>query len=515
MTADRQEEVVEFLKQSAQTGDPGHTARIIRTHISVIVLRGDKAWKLKRAIRLPYLDFSTPERRLQACEKEVMLNRRTAPSLYLGARRITRAADGRLELDGAGALVDAVVEMRRFEDDSLLSLSAAQGWLDPLLLESLARGIARFHAQADVALEADGAARMADVLALGEQADALPEVFGAGPAQALRDGLRAGLTRHAHCLDARAQAGRIRRCHGDLHLGNICQVDGVPTPFDCIEFNDAIATTDTLYDLAFLLMDLWHQGLHGEANRVFNRYLDDSGDEASLAPLPWFMAVRAAIRAQVLATQALQADDEAAAADDGLRHHAQGYFDLALTLLQTARPQLLAIGGLSGTGKSTLAAQLAPAIGAAPGARILATDRIRKQQAGVAPTTRLPAHHYTPQASQAVYAALVERAGAVLAGGWPVVADAVFARQAQRRQIADCARDAGVPFQGIWLQAEAATLFTRVAARRNDPSDATPTVLQAQLADHAPPEDWHRIDSRGDTAALVQDVLRQLAQRAD
>ncbi|MFA5522249.1 MAG: AAA family ATPase [Castellaniella sp.] len=502
----QQEAVIHFLKTSAETGDAATPAQLIFTHISVIVLRGDRAWKLKRALRLPYLDFSTPGQRLQACEQELRLNRRTAPALYLAARRITRDAAGGLTLDGNGPLVDAVVEMRRFPEGSLLSDLARRGALDAPLLETVAARIAEFHAQAEIHRQTDGAARMAAVLALGEQAGAMVPAFGTEPVHALWAALRAGLARHEGLLDIRARAGRVRRCHGDLHLRNLCLLDGMPTLFDCIEFDDALATIDVLYDLAFLLMDLWHLQLRAEANRILNRYLDLTDDDDGLAVLPWFMALRATIRAQVMATQW----HAGGGTDTALHNEAAGYLALAHALLTPDTPRLLAIGGLSGTGKSTVAALLAPHIGPAPGARILASDRLRKKMAGVSAQSRLPAESYTTQASQAVYARLMEKAGAVLAGGWPVLADAVFAQPSQRDALRACAQTAGVPFQGIWLHAPAEQLLARVAARRNDPSDATEAVVRVQLEQHEPPEDWIMIAADATPDISCRRILERL-----
>lgn len=397
MQAGDQTEIVDFLKNAVNSDNDAGDAEVIETHISIIVLKGDTAWKLKRAVLLPYADFSTPALRAAACEREVVLNRRTAPGLYLGARRITREPDGRLAFDGAGALADAVVEMRRFDQDTLFSRLARAGRLDPPLLTALARHIAAFHAEAEVEPDQGGAANIEAVLSLNEQNTAMAALFGEAPTLALRAALRAGLEQHRHRLDERARAGKIRLCHGDLHLRNLCLVDGQPTLFDCIEFNAALATIDTLYDLAFLLMDLWHAGLETEANRVMNRYLDESdesGDAEGLALLPFFMALRASIRAQVLATQAQMTDTPSR---EKVIAQANSYLALAMRLLEPARPRLLAIGGLSGSGKSTAAAAVAHRIGAAPGARILASDRIRKQLAGVPAGTGPARPHLHPR----------------------------------------------------------------------------------------------------------------------
>ena len=498
-----QAEVVEFLTRS-QYDKTNTEPRVIETHISIIVLRGDRAWKLKRALHLPYLDFSTAAMRATACEREVQLNRRTAPGIYLGTRRITRQADNTLAFDGDGALVDAVVEMRRFDDQGLFSRLAAEGGLTRNVLTALARNIAGFHQQAQIHPGVAGAGAIESVLELNEQNTDMAAVFGNDAVRALRSALRCGLQQHQTLLDARAAAGKIRHCHGDLHLRNICLIDGVPTLFDCIEFNESIAVIDVLYDLAFLLMDLWQAGLRADANWVMNRYLDACDEIDGLTLLPYFMALRASIRAQVLATQAQL---PGISHRDQIVAEAQNYLDLAMSMLEPAAPILVAIGGLSGSGKSTVAAGIAHLIGAPPGARVLASDRIRKHLAGVPPESTLPPHTYTREASERVYRTLYQQAEAILANRASVVADAVFARPEERQRIEHCAARADVPFVGIWLQVQADTLITRVEARRDDPSDAGKDVVLEQLARYQPASDWANIEAGEAAEATLHKVL--------
>ena len=259
----------------------------IETHISRIFLAGDRAYKMKRAVKLPYADFSTPALRLAACEKEVELNSRTAPGLYLGVRRITREKDGQIEFDGSGAMIDAVVEMVRFDQQCLFDRMAVAGELTPKLMTEAARVIARFHRTAPIVHSGSGAANMAAVLDINEAGFATSHIFEADALGAFSKAFRDALARHASLLDRREAAGKVRRCHGDLHLRNICLLGGVPRLFDCIEFNDQIATVDILYDLAFLLMDLWHRGHPRFANLVMNRYLDESDDQSGFKLLPF------------------------------------------------------------------------------------------------------------------------------------------------------------------------------------------------------------------------------------
>jgi aminoglycoside phosphotransferase family enzyme/predicted kinase len=479
--------VVAFLVRQA-----GDAATQIRTHASDVVIGRRDVFKLKKPIATAYLDFSTPERRLAFCEREIALNRRADPDglIYRGVRRITREADGRLAFDGEGALVDAVVWMHPFDQAGLLDRLAEDGPLPGGLVDDLAAAIARFHAAAEVSGDAAGAARMARVLDVNARAFAESGLLSAVEAQALDAAFRQALDRHAALLDRRAAAGLVRRCHGDLHLRNVCVIDGRPILFDALEFAEDLATTDVLYDVAFLIMDLWHRGQRAAANRLMNRWCEACGDEDGLAALPFLAAVRAAVRAHV-----------AAAAGD--RAEGASYLALARDALEPAPARLVAIGGLSGSGKSSLAVALAPELGAVPGARILSSDRLRKQRFGVGPLERLGPEAYEPEVSTAVYAAMRERAAVLLAAGVAVVADAVHARRDERDAIAAVAAKAQVPFVGIWLDLPAERLAARVASRQGDPSDATVAVVAAQQTYALGPIAWRRLDAGLPLAALV------------
>lgn len=501
MLPENQIEVAQFLTR-ALAGDG--TVERVSTHISSLFLAGDRVLKCKRAVRFPYLDFSTPELRLAACQAEVALNRRTAPALYCGVRRITREPGGALTFDGTGALVDAVVEMRRFPEADLFDAMARSGRLGPTHIADLAHRIAAFHADAAISRDHGGAAAIANLIAMNDAALRKAGLVPEAEVLALSARFRAALERHATLLDARRAAGKVRRCHGDLTLRNICLFEGVPTPFDCIEFSEDIATTDVLYDLAFVLMDLWHRARFDLANLLFNRYLDEADETDGIGLLPFLMALRAVIRAHVTGAQAADAPDPAATLAE-----ARAYIDLAESLLAEMPARLLAIGGFSGSGKSSVAASVAPGLGRAPGARILASDRIRKRLHGADALTRLPPAAYEPAVSAQVYAALRREARRVLAAGHCAVADAVFDRPDARAAIAAVAQELGIGFCGIWLEAPAATLARRVEGRTNDPSDATVAVLSGQLARDPGAIVWHRLDA-GQPLDALRDAVQSL-----
>ncbi|MET3614853.1 aminoglycoside phosphotransferase family enzyme/predicted kinase [Rhizobium aquaticum] len=500
MITDDQKAVTSFLSDASSYGLTG-PVEVMETHISRIFLVADRAFKMKRAVELPYVDFSTPALRVAACEKERILNARTTQELYLGVRQIYRSADGQLSFEAPGEVVDAVVEMKRFDQSALFDRMAMEGELTPALMTEVARMVAAFHAGVPAAAES-GAANILGVLDINRAGFATSTVFSDEEQAAIDNLFREWLEIIALHLDRRAEAGKVRLCHGDLHLRNLCLLDAKPRLFDCIDFNDRIATVDVLYDLAFLVMDLWHRGLKDHANLVANRYCDAAGEEEGFALLPFFTALRAAVRAHVTATQA-----EGAGGDARLSASARSYYDLAMQTLKQAPPRLIAIGGFSGSGKSTVADGLAAHLGPPPGARLIESDRVRKALNGVSPETRLDASAYSPEMAARVYAEMARRAGTVLTAGASVVADAVHDRAERRAAIEEAAQEASVPFTGIWLDAPADILRARVAARPSGQSDATPDVLEKQLARGGGDLTWQRVDATRPVDAVIEEIV--------
>jgi uncharacterized protein len=507
ITVPDQRETIAFLSTPDAYRGRGQSGALERvdTHISIVWLVGDRAYKLKRAVRYPYVDFSTVERRHAACDAELRLNRRTAPAMYLSVLPVVRADAGSLALGGAGDPIDWVVEMARFDQNTLFDRLAERGELDLRLMGGLADAVVRLHAAAERRPDRGGRANMAWVVDGNEQ-----DFEGQGAAvleraqcTALVADSRSAIERHAELLDARRRSGFVRWCHGDLHLRNVCLIDGRPTLFDAVEFNEDIACVDVLYDLAFLLMDLWRRGLRRHANAVFNEYFARQGAAADLGGLPLlplFLSCRAAVRAKTsVSAAAVQPSPDSVHA---LETAAREYLTLAADLLHPAPPRLIAIGGFSGSGKSSLARRLAPAVGAVPGALILRSDVIRKALFGVPTARRLPDEAYTPEASRGVYRALLDRARTALAGGQAVVADAVHARAGDRDAIAGLARDLGVPFTGLWIDGSRALLASRLSGRRADASDATVEILDRQLAAGTGALHWPTLDASLDEAAL-------------
>ena len=472
-----QQEVARFLRDLAGT-EPKET------HISAVFVGEQTAWKLKKAVHLPFLDFTTIEARRHFLQRELALNRPAAPDIYRDVAAVVRGHDGTLSLTtepGGRQPLDWVLRMAPVPEGDFLDIIAARGGLTPRLLDALGDCVFRYHADAGSILGWDSAGallQVAEGCAASALAAGLPK---ATIASWLRQ-VRLALDKRRSWLAARVAAGFVRRGHGDLHLGNLCLWHGEPVPFDALEFDEALATIDVGYDLAFLLMDLDQRVSRGAANVVLNRYVARTGDAALTRGLPPFLSLRAMVRAHVHAASSHT--------EEGHR-----YLHAALDYLNPGSALVLAIGGLQGTGKSTLARMLAPELGAAPCALALRSDEIRKRLFGAAPEQRLPETAYTGVANAEVAAELSGLTRVAAEGGHAVVADATFLEHTVRIAIGAAARAAGVPFVGIWLHAPLGVLEERLIGRWIDASDATVAVLHDAAARDPGSVDWLQVDA--------------------
>lgn len=511
MPGDVQHEVIAFLSQPETYGVA--SVQRVETHASIVFLAGGHAYKLKKALRFSYLDYSTPELRRAACEKELELNQRTAPDLYLRVLPVCRSASGALTLGGDGTIVDWLLVMLRFDGSGQFDRLARHGQLTAELMRQLADRIADFHQSLPEEEQHGGPAAIAEIIVenRGNLARFGAGLFDATAISRLTEQSLDEASRQEVLLHQRQRSGHVRRGHGDLHLGNIALWRGAPMLFDAIEFSDRLSCVDILYDLSFLLMDLIERSHRELASVVFNRYLDRMSEETDgTALLPLFLSIHAAIRAHVQATMAGNTTDSAARLE--ARRRATGYFELAGELLQTSPPRLLAIGGVSGTGKSTLAAHLAPYAGRPLGARILRSDVIRKQLHGAAPEDRLPDSAYASEQTARVYDALRREADQLLAAGCSVIADATFLDPAERAAIRAVADRRQVHFAGLWLDAPDAVLASRLSARVSDASDATPAMIERQRRGMTAPADWADFAADCPTSTLVFRTLRYLGR---
>ncbi|MCR6736977.1 MAG: AAA family ATPase [Afipia sp.] len=488
-----QEQVLAALMDPALHGD--HPVRRIDTHAASVFLSGSRALKVKRAVRFPFLDYSTLVRRKAACDEELKINRFFAPQIYRRVIPITQRGDGRFAVNGDGPAVEWAIEMTRFDERLTLDHLAEEKPLSFDFAESVADVIAASHAAALIAPTAPWIDSIPLIIARNTEAFQSAGCFAADDVGKLDDASRSAFARVRTLLERRGRQGFVRRCHGDLHLANIVSIDGKPVLFDAIEFDPAIASIDVLYDLAFPLMDLHRYGQSEAASVILNRYLAKTPEDNfdALALLPLFLSMRAAIRAHVLLARLDQTENDR----DNIRSAARSYFELAHRSISPPAAKLIAIGGLSGTGKSVLARALAGLTEPLPGAIILRSDVVRKQLFHVSETDRLPGTAYQSEVTQRVYRTLGERATQALSQGYSVIVDAVYAHEAERSAIAGVASGMNLSFTGLFLTADLATRMRRIGGRVNDASDATSELARIQDSYDVGSINWTVIDASG------------------
>jgi aminoglycoside phosphotransferase family enzyme/predicted kinase len=502
-----QSDVFAFLGDPATHGLHEPIKRI-DTHGAAVFLAGGDVYKVKRAVRLAFMDFSTLDKRRHACERELTVNEANAPDLYLGVVPISKDRSG-LRLGGSGTIVEWAVHMRRFDENRTLDCLAERNELNLEIMIELANVVAASHGRAPIIAQKNSTQALQwQIEETLVSLEAAPEIFPAQAVGGLRNAMQQTFSRLEPRLAERERQGQVRRCHGDLHLRNIALIENRPILFDAIEFDEAIATCDVLYDLAFLLMDLWMRGLRRHANLLFNRYLSICHDREKqfegLALLPLFLALRAAIRAKVIILQPRQQEEQALAA--------RCYFEAACAFLVPCRLDLVAIGGLSGTGKSSLAAALAASVGRAPGAVHLRGDVERKRLFHIPELDHLPSEAYRPEYTVKVYGHLRDLAQNALDAGQGVVIDAVHLRPEERIAVKEVATRSKAHFTGVWLEAPIKVLKERVGSREMDASDATADVVSAQAQEPTGPMEWERFEASGPIGPLVERALAAISR---
>lgn len=486
---------------------PVDEVQVVQTHISTVLLAGEFAYKIKKPVSLGFLDFSTLESRRHFCFEELRINRRFAPRLYLDVVAIARGEDGVLRMAGEGELVEVALRMRRFAAGALLAEHVAREELPAGIWRALGRAIAALHetlprAPADDPEGHGLPAHLRDAVAENFR-QVRPYLRDVGDITALNAVEDAAWRRWRHLetlLQRRYEAGEVRECHGDLHLGNLVMIDGAVLPFDAIEFNPRLRWIDRMSEIAFLLMDCEARACRAGGIVALNAWLEAGADYPGLALLDFFRCYRAMVRAKValLATRP-PAESGGKPLEDYRRYTAIAASALA------GRGRFLAITcGVSGSGKSTLAETLAAGLEAIR----LRSDVVRKRLFGLPPEadTRAPGMPdiYGPDTGSRTFARLEELAATVLAAGYPVIVDATFMHRPLRERFRALARRLGVPFHVLLCQADPAELRRRVAARQGDASEADLAVLESQLAAWEPPD-----------AAVEEGVIEVSARRVE
>ena len=470
---------------------PVEKIEVIETHISWVILTGPYAYKIKKPVRLDFVDFSTFAARLHFCREELRLNRRLARSLYLDVVEIRAVGDG-LRMGGeSGEIVEHALRMRQFAQDSLASRMLARNALTDDLVAALARRIAGFHSS----LKADTAKPFGTPEAVLHNAvqnfEELAAFLGDEDDRARLQTVRAWTERefiqHRDDMEARRLAGAVRECHGDLHLNNIVLLDGELVPFDCLEFNEALRWNDVMSETAFLVMDLLDRGAPGLAWVFLNAYLEATGGYSGLKVLRFYLVYRAMVRAKVHLIRARQARD--APEQARLSAAYRGYVALAERCTRLGSPAILLMRGLAGSGKSTVALDVAKALG---GIRIR-SDVERKRLQGLGPLERTASAvgggPYGADATRLTYQHLEYIAGAVAAAGFTAIADATFLRRWQRKQFHEVAKAIDVPVAVLDVRTPESVLRQRIEARAahaKDPSEANLDVLEFQKATEQP-----------------------------
>lgn len=503
-TRSEQTEVIRFLEAGA--GQGGRALRI-DTHGAIVFLIDDLALKVKRAVKYDYMDLSTVEKRHALLDRELELNQPTAPSIYRSVMPIVRRGDGTLALGSVGVVVEWVLVMNRFAPEAELTHIAALHGISDDLAQDLGKAIANYHKSAPTRT-LGGAVLIREILEeLGRVFDTMPKGFGAD-AHAIIAQARALWSDQKTQLHQRSRQGHIRRCHGDLHLRNIVMIDGKPTPFDALEFDERLGTCDTLYDLAFLLMDLDHLRMPHAANLVLNAYLNETNTglaQSGLSLLPLYLSIRAAIRAMVDMQTAPVSSNR-----DALLSDARAYLARAAGYLHPQPPVLIAVGGYSGAGKTTIARAVAHQIGAAPGAIHIRSDVVRKALLQCDPLDHLAPDGYTPHVTDQTYAEMRNQAGHVLRQRHCAILDAVHGAPETRQAAQDIAIAAGCDFVGIWLESPIQTRLDRVALRGPDASDADAGVVRRQAENDPGPVHWHRINTDQSLGSVLENVTSKI-----
>ena len=454
------------------------SVQVIETHISWVLLAGEYAYKIKKAINLGFLDYTELDARKFYCDEEIRLNRRTAPDIYLD----TVAIGGSPEAPefGAQPALEYAVKMRRFDSASLMADLLLRGKISALHVDRLAARIARFHAGVSVADVSSGFGTAESINAAALQnfeqlRSLLTDDADREDVAALEAATEAEYTQCREIFETRRTYGFVRECHGDLHLGNIVLIGDEPVPFDCIEFNPALRWIDVMDEIAFSVMDLLHRDHPELAWRLLNAYLEAGGDYGGLSVLRFYLAYRATVRAKVCAIWVAQTHNSGRAKSDEMAA-CRSYLALALQCLGQYRPALIITHGLPGSGKTTFSQLALQQLGAIR----IRSDVERKRLFGLGTLDNSRAavgDIYGPEATRRTYARLQELARSILLAGFPVIVDAAFLQQDEREAFRELAQNMSVPFAIASLYAEDSRLRKRIRQRRNDASEADVAVL--------------------------------------
>lgn len=519
----RSRENYKCLYSRLQPGEPllPTAVSVIKTHYAQLYLAVDFVVKINRAVSFSYLDLTTLYKRRQVCERELELNQPVLPDIYLCVAAIVALNDGSLKFAFNSDAIpqDEIVRewcliMRRFDESCVLDNVARRGEFNLELARMTGQSIAEYHNLLPTVAGKDGDTRIEEIIAeLEFELKRLDFVFPQNTIDRLIEKMHQRFTDLKERLKRRSDNGCIRRCHGDLHLRNIMIWQLKPVPFDALEIDEMLATTDILYDLAFLIMDLCYRDLVPAANGVLNEYFlrTDERNVSDVALLNLFISIRAAFRA-ITTAQGISA-----VRGNNVRAHmlnaqieALSYFRLAETALIPKRAMVVAIGGLSGSGKSTIARELCTRLTSLPGAVLLQPDAERKAEFSIYNTNRLAPEHYTVSIADSVNQRVLNRETCAIDSHYPVIVDATFLSPDKRHDIAALAADAQVDFHGFWLSAPGDILKNRIRTRHGDASDTNLVELEKQLVQNSGAISWKYTNSDAPVRQIVEDITEHI-----
>ena len=480
---------------------------LIQTHASIVLLTGDFAYKLKKPVNFGFLDYSTLANRQHFCEEEIRLNQRGAKELYLTVLAISKQGN-QYQFGNQGEIVDYAVKMVQFSQSALLSNMFESGQITTDDIVGMGLVVARFHAGAQTSEYISSFGTVAKIRqSIDDNYRQTEKYIGRSQTQQQYTETKAYTDRflieNEQLFLDRIAGGFIRECHGDLHLRNICYWQHKILLFDCIEFNEPFRFVDTMYDVAFAVMDLEARGRKDLANRFLNTYAEQTGDWAGLQVLPMYLSRQAYVRAKVtsflLDDAGISSGDRATAAET-----AGNYYHQAWGYTRTKQGRLIMISGLSGSGKSTLGKQIAESLGGVQ----IRSDAVRKHLGGIPLLTKGDDSLYTPEMTARTYQAVLILGAKLAAQGFTVILDAKYDRQSLRTAVIDLAQSEGIQLDIIHCTAPESVLLDRLAQRIGDIADATVDLLASQQAaweDFSPIEAAYvtRIDTTEDSLASL------------
>jgi uncharacterized protein len=498
MDATLPELIQQMLQPEFYPHEVQEPVQLLQTHISYVLLTGELAYKIKKPTNFGFLDFTTLEKRHYFCQEELRLNQRLSPSLYLAVKAIVKEGDRFQFTDvldpsmTSNSIAEYAVQMREFPQEGLFSHLFKAGQLTPEMIQQLGEIVAKFHRSAETNAEIREYGSLTAIQRVEENNFRLSEAFiGRSQTQQQYDETRAFATQffehHADWFAQRQIDDKIRECHGDLHLNNVCLYHNKIQIFDCIEFSQDFRNIDVIYDAAFMVMDLEFQHRVDLANLFLNTYLEQTGDYWSAALLPLYLSMRAYIRGNV---NALALDDSAIAEADKINflQSSQEYYQLSWRYTRRSPGRLILMCGLSGSGKSTVARQIAQQINAIH----IRSDAVRKRIAGI-PLSREGDQNsavnggiYTPEMTQLTYERMLELGIFLAQQGWPVVLDAKYDHHRFRAAALETAHGAQIPLQIVQCTAPLEVLYDRLRHRTGDVSDATVDILDSQIGSAEP-----------------------------